>query len=135
MYLGDREVLRYSPDEADLLAVERKVLALWEAIERATQLREFRARPSRLCDWCDHQALCPAFGGTPPPFPEVVPAPTCCCPTSSGRRRRRRSAGADGTALPVQHSADERDRAAHRHPPRPAASHRRRPRDELVTAP
>ena len=75
MYLSDREILRYSPDEADLLAVERKLLALWEAIERATQLKEFRPRPSKLCDWCDHQALCPEFGGTPPPFPEVVPGP------------------------------------------------------------
>jgi putative RecB family exonuclease len=75
MYLGDREVLRYSPDEADLIATERKLLALWGAIERATQQREFQPRPSRLCDWCDHQALCPSFGGTPPPFPEVVPGP------------------------------------------------------------
>ena len=75
MYLGDREVLRYSPDEVDLLATERKLLALWEAIERATQLREFRPRPSKLCSWCDHQSLCPSLGGTPPPFPEVVPGP------------------------------------------------------------
>ena len=26
--------------------------------------------PGRLCDWCDFKALCPAFGGTPPPLPE-----------------------------------------------------------------
>jgi len=75
MYLGDRAILRYSPEESDLLAVERKLLALWEAIEKATQLQEFRPRRSRLCDWCDHQALCPEFGGTPPPFPTVVPGP------------------------------------------------------------
>jgi putative RecB family exonuclease len=75
MYLGDREILRYSPDESDLLAVERKLLALWEAIERATQLQDFRPRRSKLCDWCDHQALCPEFGGTPPPFPAAVPGP------------------------------------------------------------
>ncbi len=75
MYLGDREVLRYSPDEADLVATERKLLALWAAIERATQLRDFPPRQSKLCDWCDHQALCPSFGGTPPPFPDVVPGP------------------------------------------------------------
>ncbi|MCU1692042.1 MAG: recombinase RecB [Frankiales bacterium] len=75
MYLGDREVLRYVPDEADLVATERKLLALWAAIERATQKREFTPRPSKLCGWCDHQALCPAFGGTPPPFPDVVPGP------------------------------------------------------------
>ncbi len=75
MYLGDRTILRYSPDESDLLAVERKLFALWEAIERATQLQDFRPRKSKLCDWCDHQALCPEFGGTPPPFPAVVPGP------------------------------------------------------------
>ncbi|GAC1607655.1 MAG: RecB family exonuclease [Mycobacteriales bacterium] len=75
MYLGDRTILRYSPEDSDLLAVERKLLALWEAIERATQLRDFRPRRSKLCDWCDHQALCPEFGGTPPPFPAAVPGP------------------------------------------------------------
>ncbi len=74
MYLGDREVLRWQPDESDLLATERKLRALWQAIARATQRREFLPRPSRLCDWCDHQALCPAFGGTPPPFPDDGPA-------------------------------------------------------------
>jgi putative RecB family exonuclease len=75
MYLGDREVLRYSPDEADLLATERKVLALWTAIERAMQRQDFPPRPSRLCDWCDHRALCPSFGGTPPPYPQSPPGP------------------------------------------------------------
>jgi putative RecB family exonuclease len=80
MYLADREVLRYEPDESDLLAVERKLLAVWAAIERATQSRDFRPRPSRLCDWCPHQALCPAFGGTPPPFPDVVPGPDALLP-------------------------------------------------------
>ena len=73
MYLGDRMVLTYSPDEADLLAVERKVLALWDAIDRATQTRDFPAKPSKLCGWCDHQALCPEFGGEVLPWPEVVP--------------------------------------------------------------
>ncbi len=95
MYLGDREVLRYSPDEADLLATERKLLALWEAVERATQLREFRPRPSKLCGWCDHQALCPSFGGTPPPFPEVVPGPDVPLPHQRAAvlRAQEREAG------------------------------------------
>jgi putative RecB family exonuclease len=22
-----------------------------------------------MCDWCDHKPCCPAFGGTPPPYP------------------------------------------------------------------
>jgi hypothetical protein len=90
MYLGDREVLRYSPDEADLRATERKLLALWDAVERATALRDFPARPSKLCDWCDHQALCPSFGGTPPPFPDVVPGPETRFRTSAQRCWRRR---------------------------------------------
>ena len=29
VYLGNGEMLRYEPDEADLLATERKVEALW----------------------------------------------------------------------------------------------------------
>jgi putative RecB family exonuclease len=69
-------VLRYAPDEDDLLATERKLLALWDAIERATQARDFRPRPGRLCGWCDHQALCPSFGGTPPPWPDPLPEPS-----------------------------------------------------------
>jgi putative RecB family exonuclease len=74
MYLAEGEVLRYSPDESDLLATERKVAALWKAIERARDAGDWRPRPSRLCDWCNHKALCPEFGGTPPPLPESAPA-------------------------------------------------------------
>lgn len=69
MYLGDGQILRYSPDEADLRATERKVRALWSAIERALNAREFPPRKSRLCDWCAHQAHCPEFGGELPPYP------------------------------------------------------------------
>ncbi|MCW2622275.1 MAG: recombinase RecB, partial [Frankiales bacterium] len=75
MYLGNQVFLRYSPDEHDLLATERKVLALWAAIERAIQQKDFPSSPSRLCSWCDYQQLCPSFGGTPPPFPDALPAP------------------------------------------------------------
>jgi putative RecB family exonuclease len=69
VYLGNGEVLRYEPEERDLLATERKVEALWRAIDRAQQTGDWRARRSAMCDWCDHQALCPEFGGTPPPLP------------------------------------------------------------------
>jgi len=69
MYLAEGEVLRYAPDESDLLATERKITALWQAIERARAAGDWRPRPSRLCDWCNHKALCPEFGGTPPPLP------------------------------------------------------------------
>ncbi len=73
VYLGSGEILRYEPDEADLLATERKLAALWRAIERAADTGDWRPSPSRLCDWCAHKALCPAFGGTPPPLPERIP--------------------------------------------------------------
>jgi putative RecB family exonuclease len=70
VYLGNSEIVRYSPDEAELLAVERKLKALWLAIETAAQTGDWRPSKSKLCDWCDHRALCPAWGGTPPPLPE-----------------------------------------------------------------
>ena len=54
------------------MAFERQVVALWRAIERATETRTFPPRRGRLCDWCSFQALCPEFGGTTPPFPEPV---------------------------------------------------------------
>jgi putative RecB family exonuclease len=72
VYLGSGEVLSYSPDEADLRATERKVQALWSAIRLATETGDWRANPGRLCEWCDHHARCPAFGGTPPPLPAGV---------------------------------------------------------------
>jgi len=69
LYLGSGEVLRYQPDEADLRATERKVVAIWQAIRAAEESGDWRPSPSKLCGWCSHQALCPSFGGTPPPLP------------------------------------------------------------------
>lgn len=69
VYLGNGEILRHVPDEAELLATERKVTAIWEAIRTAEQTGDWRPSPSRLCSWCSFQSLCPAFGGTPPPLP------------------------------------------------------------------
>ncbi|HEX6875152.1 MAG TPA: PD-(D/E)XK nuclease family protein [Nocardioidaceae bacterium] len=69
IYLGSGELLRYSPDEADLRATERKVEALWKAISLAQRTGDWRPRRSALCDWCSHQSLCPEFGGTPPELP------------------------------------------------------------------
>ncbi|MFE0191283.1 RecB family exonuclease [Streptomyces sp. NPDC059008] len=75
VYLGSGDVLTYDPSEADLRGVERKLLALWEAIRLATETGDWRPRPTKLCGWCDHQAHCPEFGGTPPVYPlQVRPA-------------------------------------------------------------
>jgi putative RecB family exonuclease len=70
IYLGNSEMLQYEPEERDLLATERKLEALWRAISRAYQSGDWRANKSRMCDWCAHQALCPEWGGTPPPLPD-----------------------------------------------------------------
>ncbi|MGW2056445.1 RecB family exonuclease [Streptomyces sp. NPDC001840] len=79
VYLGSGEVVTYDPVEADLKRVERKLLALWDAIREATETGDWRPRPTKLCGWCDHQAFCPEFGGTPPVYPLSVrprdPAP------------------------------------------------------------
>ena len=83
LYLGNEQMLRYEPDEADLLATERKLQALWAAIQRATDSGDWRPSPSRLCDWCDHKSRCPSFGGTPPPLPEHAPG-LGTAPTEAG---------------------------------------------------
>ncbi|MCT2583598.1 RecB family exonuclease [Actinophytocola gossypii] len=69
MYLADRQSLTYQPDEAELTRFERTLDAVWQAILRAGRTGDFRPNKSRLCDWCAHQSLCPAFGGTPPEYP------------------------------------------------------------------
>ncbi|MFF4697619.1 RecB family exonuclease [Streptomyces chattanoogensis] len=72
VYLGSGDLVTYDPTEADLRGVERKLLALWEAIQLATRTGDWRPRPTKLCGWCDHQAHCPEFGGTPPVYPLAV---------------------------------------------------------------
>ena len=69
MYLTDGQSLAYAPDEPELRRFERTLEAIWDAILRAGKTGDFRPSPSRLCDWCAHQSLCPSFGGTPPEYP------------------------------------------------------------------
>jgi len=98
LYLGNEQVLRYEPEESDLLATERKVKALWAAIQRAHETGDWRPSPSKLCGWCDHQSLCPAYGGTPPPLPSVV-LPVPQVPAASGAEPG--AAGIAGSAQPA----------------------------------
>jgi putative RecB family exonuclease len=70
LYLKDAEICDYRPDADELDRFERTLVALSQAVERAKRDRDFRPKPSRLCDWCHHRHLCPEFGGTPPPYPE-----------------------------------------------------------------
>src|SRR6202035_975560 len=69
IYLADGQVLDYAPDHDELLRFEKTLMAIWRAIQSAAPTGDFRPSPSRLCEWCPHQQLCPTFGGTPPPYP------------------------------------------------------------------
>jgi putative RecB family exonuclease len=69
VYLADGQLLDYSPDLDELTRFEKTLTAIWRAIQSAGATGDFRPNPSRLCDWCAHHAHCPAFGGTPPPYP------------------------------------------------------------------
>ena len=70
VYLGDGQVLRHSPSESEMHTLELRLRSLWEQIEEAARTGEWRPRTSRLCDWCAHRDVCPAFGGTLPEIPE-----------------------------------------------------------------
>ncbi|MGE2730467.1 RecB family exonuclease [Mycolicibacterium vaccae] len=69
LYLADGQVLDYTPAHDELLRFEKTLMAIWSAIQSAGATGDFRPNQSRLCNWCAHQSLCPAFGGTPPPYP------------------------------------------------------------------
>lgn len=76
VYLGSGDVVTYDPVVEDLERMERKLLALWDAIREATETGDWRPRATKLCGWCDHQAVCPEFGGTPPVYPlAIAPRP------------------------------------------------------------
>ena len=72
LYLGDPLEISTTPTDQSTRAVERKVGAIWTAIERACDRDDFRPRPSKLCAWCAFQAVCPAYS---PPAP-AEPATT-----------------------------------------------------------
>ncbi|MGJ9412359.1 RecB family exonuclease [Aeromicrobium sp. CF4.19] len=78
MYLGDRTILSHEPTEAELVATERKLQALWDAIAQAFASGEFVPRPSALCRWCSHREHCPEWGGVTPALPllQIVPPGT-----------------------------------------------------------
>jgi putative RecB family exonuclease len=65
LYLADGVAISCEPSDASIRASERKVGAIWTAVERACERDDFRPRPSALCDYCAFKAYCPAFGGDP----------------------------------------------------------------------
>lgn len=65
LYLADGVTIVATPSEQSVRGLERRVGAVWQAVERACNNDDFRPHPGPLCDWCGFQAFCPAFGGDP----------------------------------------------------------------------
>ena len=63
LYLADAVAIIATPSDQSTRGVERKLRAVWSAVERACDREDFRPNPSRLCDWCGFKAYCPSFGG------------------------------------------------------------------------
>ena len=63
LYLADPLAIISTPTDRSTRGVERKLAAIWMAVERACEREDFRPNPGRLCDWCGFKAYCPAFGG------------------------------------------------------------------------
>lgn len=72
LYLGDGQRLTYEPGVEELLATERKIIAIASAISSAAESEHgFVSSPSALCGWCSFKPFCPSFDGTPPPMPSL----------------------------------------------------------------
>jgi putative RecB family exonuclease len=60
MYLGDGVILEHVPDERELIALRRLLLALREAVDRAHDDDDWPASPGGRCRWCSFVARCPS---------------------------------------------------------------------------
>jgi putative RecB family exonuclease len=63
LYLADPVAIIATPTDRSTRGVERRLAAVWAAVERACEREDFRPNPSRLCEWCAFKAYCPSFGG------------------------------------------------------------------------
>ncbi|MFJ6098585.1 RecB family exonuclease [Williamsia muralis] len=69
LYLADGQSLIYTPEKAELDRFAKTLTAIWKAILKAGATGDFPPKRSRMCQWCDHKAHCPEFGGTLLPYP------------------------------------------------------------------
>ncbi len=65
LHLAEPVAVIAEPTEQSTAALERRLHAVWCAVESACEHEDFRPRPSPLCDWCSFQQWCPSFGGDP----------------------------------------------------------------------
>ncbi|HTN81971.1 MAG TPA: PD-(D/E)XK nuclease family protein [Acidimicrobiales bacterium] len=79
LYLSEPLAIVAMPSDQKMAFLDRKVGAIWTAVERACATEDFRPKRSVLCDFCAFKAYCPAFGGDPAlakaPLVEALPEP------------------------------------------------------------
>lgn len=76
LHLKEPEVITLVPTVQMLQGLERQLDALAQAIQRAHERDDWRPRTSRMCNYCPHRAICPAYAETaPPPSAGPVLAP------------------------------------------------------------
>ena len=71
-YLAEPVAIVAEPSDQSILGLQRRVGAIWSAVERACEREDFRPKPGKLCDWCAFKAHCPAFGGVVPVTPQLL---------------------------------------------------------------
>ena len=60
IYLGDSQLIKSSPTEAQLLSTEKILKNIGSEILTAIETNHFPTKRSRLCDWCFFKTICPA---------------------------------------------------------------------------
>ena len=65
LHLAEPVAIVAQPSEQSTRALERRLLAVWQAVEAACEHDDFRPRLSAACDRCPFRRWCPAFGGDP----------------------------------------------------------------------
>jgi putative RecB family exonuclease len=60
-YLATDQTLVSSRRPADLASLEKEVIEVIHRIEEETKLGRWDVRVSRLCEWCEYKAICPAW--------------------------------------------------------------------------
>ena len=60
IYLGDSKLIRSTPTEGELVQTEKTLFRVADEILKAIEEDSFKAKPSKLCDWCFFKTICPA---------------------------------------------------------------------------
>ena len=91
LYLKDAEVCDYTPDAEELLRFERTLVALWQAIERATARAGFPAPAQPALRLVQPPGALPELRRHPAAVPGSPPPPTRCATPAPGRSPRART--------------------------------------------